>query len=148
MKSKLKIIIPLVLVLLGGTYKFALAKPAPAPKKKIAGAVYVMPKDFLVNLDGGKFAKLGVALVMSPDAHAPGGGGGHGAPVTPPEGYGADPQEAVVRDIITDKLTGAHAAELTTKKGRKHLKEEILHKIHKTTDVHADDVLFTDIAVQ
>ena len=35
--SKLKFIIPVLLLVLGGVYKFVLAKPAPAPKPKIAG---------------------------------------------------------------------------------------------------------------
>ena len=148
MKSKLKIIVPVLLLVLGGAYKFVLAKPkAVAAKPKVEGTVYVMPKDFLLNLKDGKFAKLSVALVMKPAAG--GGGGGHGAPAAePPEGYGADPQEAIVRDIVTDVLTETDGEELTSKKGRKHLKEEVLERIHKETDVHAADVLFTDVAVQ
>ena len=65
MKGKLKFIVPLVLLLVvGGVYKFVLAKPAPTPKPKVEGEVYVLPKDFLVNLTDGKFAKLGVGLVF------------------------------------------------------------------------------------
>jgi flagellar basal body-associated protein FliL len=79
----LKIIIPVVLVALGGVYKFVLAKPAEAgPPPKVAGEVYVLPKEFLVNLKDGKFAKLAIALVFD---H-----GYHSAPVasveTPEEG--------------------------------------------------------------
>ncbi|MEA2129025.1 MAG: hypothetical protein QOJ85_1916, partial [Solirubrobacteraceae bacterium] len=60
MASKMKIIIPVVLLLvLGGVYKFVLAKPAAVAKPKIAGTVYVLPKEFLVNLASGRFAKLG-----------------------------------------------------------------------------------------
>ncbi len=63
--KKLKIIVPVLLVVLGGAYKFVLAKPAEAgPPPKIEGEVYVLPKEFLVNLADGKFAKLGVALVF------------------------------------------------------------------------------------
>ena len=65
MKGKLKFIIPIVLLLVvGGVYKFVLAKPAAVPKPKVEGEVYVLPKDFLVNLTDGKFAKLGVGLVF------------------------------------------------------------------------------------
>ena len=65
MKGKLKFIIPIVLLLVvGGVYKFVLAKPAVVPKPKVEGEVYVLPKDFLVNLSDGKFAKLGVGLVF------------------------------------------------------------------------------------
>ena len=150
MKSKLKIIIPVLLVVvLGGVYKFVLSKPAPAPKVKVAGEVYVLPKEFLVNLTDGRFARLGVALVMEPGAHTAAAAGGHGAaPAAPPEGYGVMPQEAIVRDIVTDTVTAASGSELTSAKGRKHLKHEVLKRIHKETDVHAEDVLFTDVAVQ
>jgi len=47
MKTKLKIILPVLLVVLGGAYKFVLAKPAAVAKPKVAGKVYVLPKDFL-----------------------------------------------------------------------------------------------------
>ena len=42
--------------------------------------------------------------------------GGHGAP-TPPEGYGAEPQEAIVRDLITDTLTDASDSDLIEARG-------------------------------
>ena len=52
MKSKLKFIVPVLLLVLGGVYKFVLAKPgAPAPKPKVDGQVYVLPKEFLINLE-------------------------------------------------------------------------------------------------
>ena len=57
-------------------------------------------------------------------------------------------QEAVVRDIITDDLTDAKDEELIDRKGREKLKKDILHSIHEHTDVHADDILFTDVTVQ
>ena len=64
MKGKLKFVIPLVvLMVIGGGYKFVLAKPA-AAKAKVDGAVYVLPKEFLINLADGHFAKLSVALVL------------------------------------------------------------------------------------
>jgi flagellar basal body-associated protein FliL len=148
MKSKLKIIIPLALVIAGGAYKFVLAKPPVVKPPKIAGEVYVLPKDFLLNLSDGKFAKLGVGLVFKEGfTAAPEAGGEEGA-VAPPEGYGILPQEAVVRDIVTDIVTNGNARDLTTRKGRERLKGRILKRLHKETDVEADDVLLTDIAVQ
>jgi hypothetical protein len=149
MKSKLKIILPLMLVIFGGTYKFVLAKPAPEPHHKIAGEVYVLPKDFLINLDGGRFAKLGVALVLAEGFSAVPAAGGHGgAAPAPPEGYGTLPQEPVVRSIITDELTDAPAAKLTSAEGREKLQKLILKRLTRQTDVKVDDVLFTDVAVQ
>ncbi len=81
MKKKLKIVLPLALLIVGGgMYKMVLAKPAPAPKPKVHGDVYVLGKDFLVNLDDGHFAKLGVAIVVEHGTAAPvAAGGGHGA---------------------------------------------------------------------
>ena len=147
-----KILIPVVvlLVVLGGVYKFVLAKPkAEAAKPKVEGTVYVLGKEFLMNLKDGRFAKLSVALVLNPKDHstAP-AGGGHGAAPTPPEGYGAMAQEGVVRAIVTDSITNAADAELITRTGREHLQHEILERIHHETDVHADEVLFTDVTVQ
>lgn len=149
MKKKLMILVPVLLLGVGGAYKFALAKPEPGPPPKIEGEVYVLPKEFLVNLDGGKFAKVGVAMVFHHGFSAAAAGGGHGgAPAAPPDGFGVLPQEAVVRDIVTDELTGSVPDDLTTVKGRKKLKEHILERLHKETDVEAQDVLFTDVAVQ
>jgi flagellar basal body-associated protein FliL len=149
MKSKLKIIIPLLVVVLGGAYKFVLAKPAPAaPKPKVHGEVYVLPKDFYINLEGGRFARLGVALVIEEGTAVAAGGHGEGAATEPPEGYGTLPQEALVRSIVTDVLTDASAEELQRSKTRDELTEKILKRIEKTTDVHAEHVLLTDVAVQ
>jgi flagellar basal body-associated protein FliL len=146
MKSKLKFIIPIVLLLLGATYKFVLAKPAAAAKPKVAGEVYVLPKDFLINLTDGKFAKLGVGLVLDPGVTA---APAKGAEATaPPDGYGALPQEAVVRDIVTDVVTDESAASLTSRKGRERIKTEILKRLKAHTDVKVHNVLLTDVAVQ
>ena len=145
MKKKIMIIAVLALVVGGGAYKTVLAGPKKKePEPKVHGTVYVLPKEFLVNLADGRFAKLQVALVVE---HLPVAAGGHGAP-TPPEGYGTEPQEAIVRDLITDTLTDATDSELIEREGREKLKKKILESIHKHTDVHADDILFTDVTVQ
>ena len=145
MKKKLMILVPVLLLVLGGAYKFALAKPAPV-HAKIDGEVYVLPKDFLINLKDGRFAKLNVALVLKHGALAPAGGEAEAA--APPEGYGALPQEAAVRDIVTNVITGSTGAKLISRKGRLKLKKKVLKTILKETDVKAEDVLFTDVAVQ
>jgi flagellar FliL protein len=144
-KGKLKFVIPLaVLMVLGLAYKVVLAKPAEV-KHKLEGMVYVLPKEFLINLSDGRYAKLSVALVLPHDAIA--AAGGHGA-ATPPEGYGALEQEGAVRAVITDEITDHKAEDLTSKKRREHLREEILKEIKAHTDVKAHEVLFTDLAVQ
>jgi flagellar basal body-associated protein FliL len=146
MNKKMLIVVVVALLAGAGAYKTVLAKPAAtaAPKPKVTGSVYVMPKEFLVNLADGRYAKLQVALVLDEAVAA---GEGHGAP-TPPEGYGAEPQEAVVRDIITDTLTDASDKDLIDRDGREKIKKRILKAIKKHTDVHVEDVLFPDVTVQ
>jgi flagellar basal body-associated protein FliL len=150
MKSKLKFIIPLaVLILLGGVYKFALAKPPVKEKHKVEGTIYVLPKEFVVNLADGRYAKFNVAMVLDhSQATAPAPAGGHEAPVAPPEGYGTLEQEAVVRDIVTDEVSGATADDLVKRKMRSRLKKRILKQLLGHTDVKVQEVLLTDIAVQ
>jgi flagellar basal body-associated protein FliL len=148
--KNIKILIPVLLLVMGGVYKFVLAKPAPVPKAKIEGSVYVMPKDFLVNLKGGKFAKLNAALVLKEgylEEAVAASGGGHEA-TAPPTGYGTLPQEAAVRAIITDSLTDLPATRLTREKSRAKVEKDVLKRIEHETDVKAQDVMFTDLAVQ
>ena len=148
MKKKLLIVIPIVLVVLGGAYKFVLAKPKEAEAKpKVEGTVYVLGKEFLVNLADDRFAKLTVGLLLDPHDTSTVAEGGHEA-ATPPEGFGAMPQEAVVRDIITDEITGARADQLVDGEAREKLKKDVARKINKHTDVHVEEVLFTDVTVQ
>jgi flagellar basal body-associated protein FliL len=149
MASKLKIVIPVVLLLvLGGVYKFVLSKPAAVAKPKIAGTVYVLPKEFLVNLSAGRFAKLGVGIVLSHEDTGLADAAKDKEAPKPPEGFGPLPQEAVIRDIVTDTLTDRGSQDLIDREGRERLKTRILKAITKRTDVHVEDVLFTDVAVQ
>lgn len=147
-KKKLIIIVVAALGLAGGAYKTVLAKPKEkAPEPKVHGTVYVLPKEFLVNLADGRYAKLQVALVVEPAKDA-GGGSAHGGGATPPEGYGAEPQEAIVRDLITDELTNAADHELIQREGREKIKKKIVKSIKEHTDVKVEEVLFPDVTVQ
>ncbi len=149
MASKLKIVIPVVLLLvLGGVYKFILSKPAAEAKPKIAGTVYVLPKEFLVNLSEGRFAKLGVGLVLDPEEHSIAEAAKDKEAPKAPEGFGPLPQEAVVRDIVTDTLTDRPAAELVDRGSRHEIKQALEKAIEKRTDVPVGDVLLTDVAIQ
>ena len=149
MQGKIKFILPLVaLVLLGGAYKTVLAKPKEKPPEpKVHGQVYVLPKEFLINLNGGRFAKLSVGLVLD-HTQAIAAEGGHEAAAKPPEGFGTLPQEAVIRDLVTDALTDGSAESLVSEHGREKLKSRLLVSIKKKTDVKVEEVLFTDVAVQ
>jgi flagellar basal body-associated protein FliL len=143
MKGKLKIVVPVaLLIVLGGLYKVVLAKPA-VDHMKVHGQVYVLPKEFLLNLADGHFAKLDVALVLEP-GQVPAAAGA----AAPPDGFGPLEQEAVVRDVITDTVTDASSKDLVRRKGRTALKAKVLKGLRARTDVKVNDVLFTDVAVQ
>jgi flagellar basal body-associated protein FliL len=146
----MKKIAPIIvlIVVLAGAYKFVIAKPSAAkPKPKVDGTVYILGKEFLVNLSDDRFAKLTVALVLDKkDTSVPAAGGEGGS--TAPEGFGAMTEEAVVRDVITNDLTDAKADDLITAKGRAAVKQEILKDLKAHTDVKVDDLLFTDVTVQ
>lgn len=147
-KKKLIIVVVAALAAVGGGYKFGFAKEPEKKESKIHGDVYVLGKDFLVNLAQGSYAKLGVAIVVEPGAAAPAAGHGAAAAPKPPEGYGPLPQEAAVRDIVTDTLTDIDKSELVEREGRQELKERILRRVKQATDVPIQDVLFTDVSVQ
>ncbi len=139
-KKKLLIGGPLVfLLLLGAVYKLVLA-PAPAvAKKKIEGTLYTLPSEFVLNLSGGQYAKVTVALELSEVAAAGGGEGAAG---------GELPQEAAVRAIVTDTITDLPASALTNRAQRRKLEKTLLKALKKGTDEHVERVLLTDIAVQ
>jgi flagellar FliL protein len=150
MAGKMKLIVPLVLLLIGvgGGYKFALAKPAkPEPKPKVEGTVYVLGKEFLVNLADGRYAKFTAALVLDKHDESAAAAGGEGA-AKPPEGFGTMAQEAVVRSVISDAVSDVSARDVDSASGRLRLRKDILTDLKKDTDVKADDIVFTDFVVQ
>jgi flagellar FliL protein len=158
MKSKLKFIIPALLVVVFGGLKMTVLKAAPVDVKppNVKGEVYVIPTPFLVNIEGGRFAKVSVGLIFEEGHSAiPHAGVGTevqaasaAAPPPPPEGYGVLPQEALVRSIITDVLTGVAADKLASSDGREKLAEKIVKRLHKETDTHVHEVFFIDVVVQ
>jgi flagellar basal body-associated protein FliL len=145
---KKKIIIILVVVLAGGGFvaKSMFLKPAVA-KEKIAGTIYILPKQFTANLKDGRYATLTVALVLGP-GQSTGAAAAEGGGAAPPEGFGTLPEEAAVRDIITNLITNQSSATLTSDSGREKLKKQILASISSGTDVKVHEILFTDLAVQ
>jgi flagellar protein FliL len=144
MKKKLIIVLPVVLLAVaGGAYKFVLApKPAAAAPPKIEGAIVKLPQEFVLNLAGGHYGRVTVALIL-PHTAVP--AGAHGA--ADPTSSGLE-QEAAIRAIVTDELTGVEKSELVERKARHELLEHLAKRLHKETDTEVEDVLFTDIAVQ
>jgi flagellar basal body-associated protein FliL len=150
MKGKLKLILPLVLLIVGvgGGYKFALAKPAkPESKPKVEGTVYILGREFLVNLSDGRYAKFTAALVLDPKDESAAATAAEGG-AKPPEGFGAMPQEAVVRSVINDDVSDVSARDVDSEAGREQVRKQILADLKKKTDIKADDIVFTDFVVQ
>ncbi len=155
--TKVKIIVPVLLVAIGAAaaYQFMFAKAEEPHKAKVEGEVYVLPREFLVNLADSRFAKVNVALVfghgysaMMAAEHAAKEAGAKEGGAKPVEGFGVLPQGPVVRDIITDSLTSSRVTSLRRSAARDRLKKRIKRRLEKETDIEVEDVLFTDIAVQ
>lgn len=145
MKKTLIIVMIVVLAAGGFAAKTFLLKAKPVAMK-VDGEVYVLPHQFTLNLADGRYATLTAALVLAPsqsDGSAAAGGS------TSADGdVGTLPEEALIRDIITNVVTGVNADELTSTTGRAAIKKTILTMIGKRTDVKVSAVLLPDVAVQ
>jgi flagellar basal body-associated protein FliL len=142
LKNK-KVILAVVPILLFAAYTMTKPKPK-AVKMKVAGTLYVMPQSFLLNLTDGRYAKLTVALQL-----APGQSDGATAGTTAStEGPGTLPEEAVVREIVTNTVTNQSGETLVTSSGRKAIRQKILLAIRRDTDVKVESVLIPDLTVQ
>jgi flagellar FliL protein len=144
--SKKKLLIPIVLLVLGLGAAHTLATPQKAVKLKIVGTLYTMPQSFLLNLSEGHYAKLSVALELAPgqSSGAPAAGASSGSS----EGPGTLPEEPVIREIVTNTVTGQSGSTLIDSHGRSTIKHQILVAIKHQTDVKVEAVLFPEVTVQ
>ena len=144
MKGKLKIILPVLLLVLvgaGGAYKFLLSGGGSAKKAappKVVGDLLSLSPDFTINLDGGHYGKVSVALELSGGVPA-----AADASVTP-----TLKENAVVRSVVTNDLTGLTTDELIQRPTREKLLTQILKDLQTKTDEKVTDVFFTDVVVQ
>ena len=124
--AKLKILVPVVVLLLvaGGVYASAPAEPKPKAE------VFVLGQAFFVDLDGGRAAMLHVGLLVDPSKPA----------LVPPD--------AAASAVVTDVLEGASADKLLSVKGRHQLQERILEQIERKTDLELASVVFPDLTIQ
>ena len=145
-KKKLIIVVVVALVAAGGAYKTVLAKPAKkaaqaeGARRGLRAPEGVPREPRRRPLRQAVRSPWSSSTCRSPRAAT--------ARPTPPEGYGTEPQEAVVRDIITNELTDVPDRELIGHEGREKIKKRILESIKKHTDVHVEEVLFPDVTVQ
>ncbi|HTZ85458.1 MAG TPA: flagellar basal body-associated FliL family protein [Solirubrobacteraceae bacterium] len=132
-------------VALGGGM-FLLSHPKKEPPKKITGTIYVMPQTFLLNLDEGHYAKLSVALDLAPQQSD--GASGAEAPTGSGESAGTLPEEALVREIVVNAVTGQSGSVLVSASGRRAIRRRILDAIVHETDLKVQSVLFPELTVQ
>ena len=98
-----------------------------------------------MNLSEGHYAKLSVALELAPGQSD--GASAEGASSSG-EGAGTLPEEAVVREIVTNTVTGQSGGTLVSSQGRSSIKHRILASIQGKTDVKVEAVLFPELTVQ
>lgn len=147
MKKK-KILIPLLIVILGGgafEYK-SMKKVKPLPMK-IAGITYVLPTPFLLNLSDGQYAKITVGLELAV-GQTDGSSAATAGDTTAADGIGTLPEEPEVRAIVTNVITNSTSQQLINAQQRAQVETHILTLIRQQTDVKVDQVIFTDLAVQ
>jgi flagellar FliL protein len=140
--KKVMLALAIPLVLFAG---YTMTKPKPTLKEKIKGSIYVMPKDFLINLSDGRYARVTVALELAP-------GQSDGASATAGSSSestaGTLPEEPLVREIVSNTITDANGEQLISSSGRNAIKAQILRAVSKQTDVKVQAVLFPDLTVQ
>lgn len=147
MKKKIIIIIPVILLVGFVGYKMFGPKP-PEPKHKIEGPLVKLDPEFLINLSGGSFAKITVAMELKEDDPlaeeliAAGGGHGGGAAEAPPH-----PQEDVLRSLVTSEFTGQKPDALLNSQTREELLLDLKKRISQKTDAKVKEIMITDITV-
>ena len=141
-----KRIIPIVVVLVAvlGFAGYTFAMPKKHVKVKVNGTIYVLPKQFTLNMKGGQYATLTVALLLAPSQSV----GVTSATNPPPTGFGSLTEEAVIRAIITNDVTDQPASALVSQSGRQAIEKKILADIKSQTDTLVNNIYFTDVAVQ
>jgi flagellar FliL protein len=139
MKKKLMILVPLILLLgAGGTYEMVLKPKPKVVVPKLEGTLVSLGDPFTVNLAGGHYGRISVAVLANP---APAAAADAAAPLTLPE-------NDAVRAIVTDDLTGVDSDRLINRAQRHDLLAKILADLKKSTDEPVTKVFFTDVAVQ
>lgn len=125
-RKKLLIIGVLVAAALGGAAWFLL-RPAPAPTEPVPGEVLAL-EPIQVNLTGGHYLRIGIALQLTADAH---------------EAEGSKALDATI-----DLFSGRSMEQLALPEKRQELKAELLERLEH--DYHGDvmEVYFTNFVTQ
>jgi flagellar FliL protein len=128
-KKKLMIIAVVLLVVLAGAYlKFGKKKSAVPPPPKPGEVVTIEP--ITVNLAGGHYLKLGLALQATATAKEP-------------------PDGSKALDLAIDEFSNKSVAELSANKARAKYKAELLEKVIEAyEDKSVMDLYFTEFVMQ
>jgi flagellar FliL protein len=125
--GKKKIVIALVALLaIGGAAYWFVLRPTPEPKPEPGEVVSLEP--IQINLEGGHYLKIGIALQLTTTAHE------------------ADGSKAL--DATIELFTGRSMDELTRKESRAKLKKELLKELEH--EYHGDvmGIYLTDFVTQ
>ena len=101
---------------------------ASAPPKT-HGAVYVLDDDVIVDLAGGGYASVTIGLEVESGTDT------------------AEAQTAIVREVVSNDLTGIERDDLLVSERRESLKGKLTRDIRRRTDIRLDDVLLTDFTL-
>jgi len=129
--KKKKLLIGLLVVVLGAAaaWWFVL-KPAPVEAEPEPGEVLAL-EPIQINLSGGHYLRLGLALQASADA------GGHGP---------LDGSKAL--DSAIELFSGLPMEEVTQPVQRQRLKEELMHELDERYHGEVLEIYFTDFVTQ
>ena len=124
-KKKIVLLLVLVLAIGGAAYWFVL-KPSPKAEPKPGEVVRLEP--IQVNLAGGHYLKIGIALQLTADAHE------------------ADGSKAL--DATIETFSGLSMDELTRSESRAKLKKELDKELEHLYHGEVMDVYFTEFVTQ
>jgi hypothetical protein len=118
------------LIILAAAAALLMAGCGATSPQKARGTVYVLDKDVLVDLAGGGYATLTVGLDVRNGTDT------------------AEAQTDVVREIVSNDLTGIERDDLLDRERRALLKVRLARDIRKHTDIELDGVLLTDFTLK
>lgn len=124
-KKKKLILVVLVLALLGGGYWFVLRDSGPAAPEP--GEVLVLDP-IQLNLEGGHYLRVGLALQLTTTAHE------------------LDGSKAL--DAVIELFSGRRVEEVTKPAGRNKLKKELTHQLEESYHGDVMGVYFTEFVTQ
>lgn len=126
--KKKKILILLVLLVVGGAGYFFFLKPSGPPPEPVPGETVAL-ESIQLNLEGGHYLRLGMALQLSADVHEE-----------------IDGSKAL--DAAIDLFSGLEMSEVNTAKQRQELKAELLERLEKAYEHSVLDVYLTEFVTQ